>query len=95
MHAFLYRSTHHFPIAIPAVGSWVRRRRIELGLSCAKAGSLSGLGHDWNLLEQGWIPGFDERLLRSIAATLGVTFDALDSVIEPLRTHFAHTEESI
>jgi hypothetical protein len=45
------------------------------------------------LLEQGWVPSFDERLLRSIAATLEVTFDALDCVIEPLRIHFAGADE--
>ena len=95
MHAFLYQSIPHFPIAVPAVGNWVRQRRLELGLSCARAATLAGLTHsDWRMLEQGWLPCFDERLLRSIAATLEVTFDALECAIEPLRSYFAGTEES-
>ena len=94
MHAFLYLSSSPFPIPIPAVGNWIRYCRLEIGLSCAKAAALSGLSHrDWRMLEQGWLPGFDERLVRSIAATLEVTFDALDCAIEPLRIHFAGAEE--
>jgi hypothetical protein len=45
------------------------------------------------MLEQGWVPSLDERLLRSIAATLEVTFDALDCAIEPLRIHFTGVDE--
>jgi transcriptional regulator with XRE-family HTH domain len=94
MHAFLCRSVDHFPIAIPAVGNWIRLRRLEVGLSSAKAAALAGLSHhNWRLLEQGWVPNFDERQLRAVAATLEVTFDALDCAIEPLRIHFAGAGE--
>jgi transcriptional regulator with XRE-family HTH domain len=94
MHAYLHQSFNNFPIPVPAVGAWIRHRRLELGLSCAKAASLAGLSHrDWHMLEQGSVPNFDERLLRSIAATLEVTFDALDCAIEPLRSHFAGAGE--
>ena len=94
MHAYLRQSSGHFPIAIPAVGNWISRRRQEVGLSRARAAALAGLSHrDWGMLEQGWVPNLDERLLRSIAATLEVTFDALDCAIEPLRMHFAGADE--
>ena len=94
MHAYLFQSFNNFPIPVPAVGAWIRHRRIELGLSCAKAASLAGLSHrDWRMLEQGSVQNFDERLLRSVAATLEVTFDALDCAIEPLRIHFTGVDE--
>jgi transcriptional regulator with XRE-family HTH domain len=94
MHAYLRQSTGHFPVAIPAVGNWIHRRRLEVGLSRARAAALAGLSHqDWSLLEHGWVPSFDERLLCSIAATLEVTFDALDCAIEPLRVHFTGVDE--
>lgn len=94
MHAYLCHSSGHFPVVIPAVGNWIHRRRLEVGLSRARAATLAGLSHrDWSMLEQGWVPSFDERMLRSIAATLEVTFDALDCVIEPLRIHFAGADE--
>jgi transcriptional regulator with XRE-family HTH domain len=94
MHAYLRQSSGHFPVAIPAVGNWIRRRRLEVGLSRARAAALAGLSHrDWSMLEQGWVPSFDERLLRSIAATIEVTFDTLDSAIEPLRLHFEGADE--
>jgi transcriptional regulator with XRE-family HTH domain len=94
MHAYLRQSSGHFPVAIPAFGNWIHRRRLEVGLSRARAAALTGLSHrDWSMLEQGWVPSFDERLLRSIAGTLEVTFDALDCAIEPLRTHFAGAQE--
>lgn len=90
MHAYLRQSSGHFPVAVPAFGNWIYRRRLEVGLSRARAAALAGLSHrDWSMLEQGWVPSFDEGLLRSIAATLEVTFDALDCAIEPLRSHFA------
>jgi len=96
MHAYLCQPTRHLPVANPAFGSWIHRRRLEVGLSRARAAALAGLSHrDWGMLEQGWVPSVDERLLRSIAATLEVTFDALDSVIEPLRAHFAGAAESL
>ena len=47
------------------------------------------------MLKQGWVPSVDERLLRSVADTLEVTFDALDSAIDPLRAHFTGAEESL
>jgi hypothetical protein len=47
------------------------------------------------MLEQGWVPSNDERLLRSVAGTLKVTFDTLDSAIDPLRAHFTGAEESL
>ena len=94
MHAFLNLPFCSFPIPIPVVGNWIRYRRLEIGLSCTKAAALSGLSHqDWCMLEQGWMPRFDERLLRSIAATLEVTFDTLEFAIEPLRIHFAGAED--
>jgi len=90
MHAYLRQSSSHFPLAIPAFGYWIYRRRLEVGLSRSRAAALAGLSHrDWSMLEQGWVPSFDEPLLRSIAATLEVTFDSLDCAIEPLRSHFA------
>lgn len=89
MHAYLRQSSGHLPIAIPAFGHWVYRRRLEVGLSRSRAATLAGLSHrDWIMLELGWVPSLDEPLLRSIAATLEVTFDALDCAIEPLRSHF-------
>jgi len=94
MHAYLCHSSGYFPVAIPAVGNWIHRRRLEVGLSRVRAATLAGLSHrDWSMLEQGWVPNFDEGLLRSIAATLEVTFDALDCAIEPLRIHFAGADE--
>ena len=94
MHAYLCQSSGHLPVAIPAFGNWIHRRRLEVGLSRARAAALAGRSHrDWGMLEQGWVPNLDERLLRSIAATLEVTFDALDCAIEPLRMHFAGADE--
>lgn len=94
MHAHLRHLWGHLPVAIPAFGNWIHRRRLEVGLSRSKAAALAGLSHrDWSMLEQGWVPSFDERLLRSIAATLEVTYDALDCAIEPLRIHFAGADE--
>lgn len=94
MHAYLYQSSGHFPVAIPAFGNWIHRRRLEVGLSRARAAALTGLSYqDWRMLEQGWVPSSDERLLRLIAATLEVTFDALDCAIELLRIHFEGADE--
>lgn len=96
MHAYLCQPSRHLPVAIPAFGNWIHRRRLEVGLSRARAAALAGLSHgDWSMLEQGWVPSVDEELLRSIADTLEITFDALDSAIQPLRAHFAGSEESL
>jgi len=92
MHAFLAQPGGHLPIAVPAFGTWIRHRRIELGLNCARAAAMTGIGRDdWNTLEAGWVPEKDERLLRSIAGTLQIDYNALVNVVAPLGAHFAGT----
>jgi hypothetical protein len=96
MHAYLCQRSRYLPVANPAFGNWIHRRRLEVGLSRARAAALAGPSHrDWGMLKQGWVPSVDERLLRSVAGTLEVTFDALDSAIDPLRAHFTGAEESL
>ena len=90
MHAFLSRPNHHLPIPVPVFGAWIRHRRLELGLSFARAAAAAGLDQsDWKALEQGWVPSTDERLLRSIACALEIRFDELAHAIAPLLMHFA------
>ena len=48
---------------------------------------------DWQALEAGWVPTQNERLLRSLAGTLQVSFDSLTRVVEPLVHHFEDTAE--
>ncbi len=92
MHAFLAQPSGHLPIPVPAFGTWVRDRRIELGINCARAAALTGIGRgDWNALEAGWVPDKNEHLLRSLAGTLEVEYNALVNVIAPLEAHFSET----
>jgi hypothetical protein len=92
MHAFLAQPSDHLPIPVPAFGAWIRHRRLELGLNCTRAATMTGIDRsDWNALEAGWVPNKDERLLRSLAGTLQVDFSALVSAIAPLEGHFAET----
>ena len=46
MHAFLAQPDGHLPIPVPAFGIWIRHRRIQLGLSCARAAATTGIGRD-------------------------------------------------
>jgi len=92
MHAFLTQTGGYLPIPVPAFGTWIRHRRIELGLNCSRAAAMTGIGqNDWNKLEAGWVPDKDERLLRSLAGTLQIDYSALANVIAPLEAHFAET----
>jgi hypothetical protein len=94
MHAFLAQSDDHLPIHVPAFGAWIRHRRLELGLNCARAAALTGIERtDWNALEAGWVPQNNERLLRSLAGTLEVNYNLLADSIAPLEAHFANTSE--
>jgi hypothetical protein len=55
MHAYLCQPTRHLPVANPAFGNWIHRRRLEVGLRRVRAAALAGLTHrDWIMLEQGW-----------------------------------------
>jgi hypothetical protein len=45
----------------------------------------------WNALEAGWVPSKNERLLRSLAATLQINYDVLVNAIAPLEEHLAGT----
>jgi hypothetical protein len=51
---------------------------------------LTGIGRDdWNALEAGWVPDKNEHLLRSLAGTLEIDYNALVNAIAPLEAHFA------
>lgn len=92
MHTFLAQANGHLPIPVSAFGMWIKTRRTELGLSCASAAAAAGIGRDdWKALEAGWVPNKDERLLRSLAGTLQIDYNALVSAISPLEAHFAGT----
>ena len=39
---------------------------------------------DWNALEAGWVPSKNEHLLRSLAGTLQIDYNALVNAITPL-----------
>lgn len=92
MHAFLTQSHDHLPIPVPAFGAMIRRRRLELGLSCSRAAAMTGIQRaDWTALEAGWVPVADKSLLRSLAGTLQINYDALVNAIAPLEAHFADT----
>jgi DNA-binding XRE family transcriptional regulator len=96
MHAFLTTSNLTFlPIPLPNVGATIKRRRIELGLNCARAAASVGVNKEqWQLLEQGWVPTTkNENFLRALAATLEIRFDELGCVIAPLEAHFAETQD--
>lgn len=44
MHACISRpALNFFPVPVPNFGSWVRRRRLELGVSLTRAASLAGI----------------------------------------------------
>jgi ribosome-binding protein aMBF1 (putative translation factor) len=92
MHAFLTQSQEHLPMPVPAFGESIRRRRLEVGLNCARAAAMTGIDRAvWNALEAGWVPSKNERLLRSLAATLQINYDVLVNAIAPLEEHFAGT----
>jgi hypothetical protein len=92
MHAFLTQSHEHLPTPVPAFGASIRRRRLEVGLNCARAAAMTGIDRAaWNALEEGWVPSKNERLLRSLAATLQINYDVLANAIAPLEEHFAET----
>ena len=90
MHACVSRTAlNFFPVPAPNFGSWIRRRRLELGLSLTRAASLAGFENTiWEALEQGWIPGADEKVWRSLAATVEVRFGDLERFIAPVAAHF-------
>ncbi len=95
MHACVSRPELNFyPVPVPTFGSWVRRRRFELGLRLTRAASLMGIDKSaWESLEQGWIPAADTNFWRSLASTLQVRFDDLDAVIAPMAAHFEAVQE--
>lgn len=95
MHACISRpALNFFPVPVPNFGSWVRRRRLELGLSLTRAASLAGIGKSaWESIEQGWIPDADENVWRSLAATLEVRFADLGCLIAPFAAHFEAAQE--
>ncbi len=95
MHACVYRpSLNFFPVPVPNFGSWVRRRRLELGLSLTRAASLAGIGKSaWESLEQGWFPAADESFWRSLGATLQVRFGDLERLTAPVAAHFEAAQE--
>jgi len=93
MHAFLSQPSSHLPLQVAAFGNQIRVRRLELGMNIRRAALMTGITRDnWQALEEGWVPTKDERLLRSLAGTLQINYDALANVIAPLETHFAETE---
>jgi len=92
MHAFLTQPGGHLPIPVPAFGDSIRRRRLELGLNCARAAAMTGIDRaHWNALEAGWVPRGNERLLRSLAGTLQINYDVFVNAIAPLEAHFTET----
>lgn len=92
MHAFLTQPGGHLPIQVPAFGDSIRRRRLELGLNCARAAAMTGIDRaQWNAFEAGWVPSGNERLLRALAGTLQLNYDVLVSAIAPLEAHFTET----
>ena len=96
MHAFLTNPDLTFlPIPLPNFGAAIKRRRIELGLSCARAAASVGINREqWQLLQQGWVPTTENgNFLRSLASTLEIRFDDLACVIAPLEAHFAKTQD--
>jgi DNA-binding XRE family transcriptional regulator len=96
MHAFLTTPNLTFlPIPLPNFGATIKRRRIELGLNCARAAASVGVNKEqWQLLEQGWGPTIkNDNFLRSLASVLEIRFDDLACVIAPLETHFANTQD--
>jgi hypothetical protein len=61
-----------------ALSRYAARRRGELGLTVAAAVELSGLAvSEWCALESGWVPE-DLMVIRTIAATLEVSWTDLD-----------------
>jgi transcriptional regulator with XRE-family HTH domain len=96
MHAYLTRPNRYSPILVPAFGAWVRHRRLEQGLSCGRAATMTGIDRsEWRTLEQGRVPFGNESLIRSIANTLGIRYDAFLDLIAPIENHFEHTEDSV
>jgi len=94
MHIFLAQATEHLPIPVAVFGNQIRLRRLELGINIRRAASMTGMTRDdWQALEAGWVPTQNERLLRSLAGTLQVSFDSLTRVVEPLVHHFEDTAE--
>lgn len=95
MHACICRPTLNFmPVPAPTFGYWVRRRRLELGLSLTRAASLAGIEKSaWESLEQGWIPNADENLWRALGATLQIRFSDLECLIAPVAAHFEAAQE--
>ena len=90
MHACVSRPVlNFFPVPVPNFGSWIRRRRLELGFRLTRAAFLIGIDKSaWESLEEGWVPNADENVWRSLASTLQVRFDDLDGLIAPIAAHF-------
>lgn len=95
MHACVSRPVlNFFPVPVPNFGSWVRRRRLELGLSLTRAASLAGIEKSaWESLEQGWIPAVDGNFWRSLGATLQVRYGDIERFLAPVAAHFEAAHE--
>lgn len=95
MHAFLTTSDLRFlPVPYPNFGAAIRCRRLTLGLSCSRAAASAGITRDeWQRIEQGWVPVPQVNLLRALAGTLEIGYDALECVLVPLASHFERIEE--
>jgi transcriptional regulator with XRE-family HTH domain len=95
MHACVcHPELNFYPAPVPDFGSWIRRRRFELGLSLKRAASLMGIDKSaCECLELGWIPDADENFWRLLAATLEVRFADLECVIAPLAARFEAARE--
>jgi len=94
MHAFRMAERHHIPVLIQPFGEMIRGRRLALGYSRARAATLTGISVDlWRGFEHGEVPTGDPGLVRAIAGTLELSFDALSGLIAELEIHFEDCAE--
>lgn len=67
------------PFDALSMARYVRRRRLQIGLTVAVAAALAGMElSQWDALEGGWIPPENDPRLHAIAETLEVCWAQID-----------------
>ena len=65
------------------LASYIRRRRQALAMSVERAAELAGMKtSDWCVLEAGWVPEGESKLLQAVARTLEIGYSQLSFIAE-------------
>jgi hypothetical protein len=68
------------------LASYIRRRRQAMAMSVERAAELTGIKtSDWCVLEAGWVPEDESKLLQAVASTLEIGYLQLSFIAEASR----------